>query len=158
MSDKIVWYGFYEAEGLKDLCKKVRTGDEEAIKKSAKLLSEIIPFKAVIVAMPGHPGRPTYMFKVVEKIAEYREDVVYCSANALRSNPHKPLYLIKRKGGIIPNLHMVSLIDFGKMRNPICIIDNVYDTGVNARAALKAIPNARVFVLAKTLHPYKKGK
>lgn len=157
MSDKIVWYGEYETEWLKAICKGVRSGDEYNILTAANLFAQILPDNALIVAMPSHNGKSTYMYDVAEKIPKYRKDILCLSKNALLCKPHKSLCEIKKCDGDFPDLEMISGNDFHGVPK-VCIIDNVYDTGTTANAALKAIPNARVFVLAKTLHPYKKGK
>lgn len=149
MKDKIIYFGRYEG-WLRWLCRGVKDGDCECIKKAAELFKLMLPDECIVVPMPAHSGRSVQMKEVAYHLIEKSErlciDALYCE-------PHMSHYDMK-KSGIHPELvHMYAYHEgikaIKEFRLPVFIIDNVIGSGATAASALNALPDATVVTLAK---------
>jgi hypothetical protein len=152
MKDRTIWFGRYEG-WLRWLCRGVRDGDGECIKKAAKLFDLMLPHNCLVIPMPGHNGYADQMKKVcieMGRIWSLQNPEGYAQAwmDALICNPHQPNYLQKKGGGAPAPIEMSmtgEIIGF----ESVYIIDNVIASGVTASAALESIPEAMVCAIAK---------
>lgn len=147
MKDRMIWFGRYEG-WLRWLCKGVKDGDSDCIKKSAKLFDLMLPDECVVIPMPGHLGSAKQMLNIGEELAKLNPCRVLC--DCLYSDPHEPNYL-QKKDGTPMSISMGVRIFYDDIEgdNDKFIIDNVIASGVTASAALKAIPEAMVCAIAK---------
>lgn len=145
MNDRIIYFGRYEG-WLRWLCRGVRDGDYECIKKAAELFKLMLPDECIVVPMPAHTGEPVQMLEVASLI-QATAFSVECK-NVLRCDPHESHYDIKKSGGI-PSIVNMRCEIFETNGFPVFIIDNVIGSGATAASALNALPNATVVTLAK---------
>lgn len=150
MNDRIIYFGRYEG-WLRWLCRGVRDGDYECIKKAAELFKLMLPDECIVVPMPSHTGRPVQMLEVACNLVGESERI--SCVDALYSEPHMSHYDMK-KNGIHPGLvsmhaYHEGLKTINESRLPVFIIDNVIGSGATAASALNVLPNATVVTLAK---------
>ena len=93
--------------------------------------------QVVLVPIPNRTGRAGYTKTLAEKISEALHLPVI---DALASNTHEPLYLVKKANGSIDEvpLYFYRIRRVPRDKIPI-LIDNVLDTGHTAMAAYEAI-------------------
>lgn len=93
--------------------------------------------QVVLVPIPNRTGRAGYTKTLAEKISEALHLPVI---DALASNTHEPLYLVKKANGSLDEvpLYFYRIRRVPKDKIPI-LIDNVLDTGHTAMAAYEAI-------------------
>ena len=106
--------------------------------------------QVVLVPIPNRTGRAGYTKTLAEKISEALHLPVI---DALASNTHEPLYLVKKANGSIDEvpLYFYRIRRVPRDKIPI-LIDNVLDTGHTAMAAYEALgrQDTRMAVLGDT--------
>lgn len=125
------------------IARKVKAGDDMAIAQAAAMMTtavrNIMPAdrQAVLVPIPNRTGRAGYTKTLAEKISEALHLPVI---DALASNTHEPLYLVKKANGSLDEmpLYFYRIRRVPKDKVPI-LIDNVLDTGHTAMSAYEAI-------------------
>lgn len=125
------------------IARKVKAGDDTVIARAAAMMTaavrNIIPAdrQAVLVPIPNRTGRAGYTKTLAEKISEALHLPVI---DALASNTHEPLYLVKKANGSLDEvpLYFYRIRRVPKDKIPI-LIDNVLDTGHTAMAAYEAL-------------------
>lgn len=93
--------------------------------------------QVVLVPIPNRTGRAGYTKTLAEKISEALHLPVI---DALASNTHEPLYLVKKANGSLDEvpLYFYRIRRVPRDKIPI-LIDNVLDTGHTAMAAYEAL-------------------
>lgn len=93
--------------------------------------------QAILVPIPNRTGRAGYTKTLAEKISEALHLPII---DALASNTHEPLYLVKKANGSLDEvpLYFYRIRRVPRDKIPI-LIDNVLDTGHTAMAAYEAI-------------------
>ena len=93
--------------------------------------------QVVLVSIPNRTGRAGYTKTLAEKISEALHLPII---DALASNTHEPLYLVKKANGSIDEvpLYFYRIRRVPRDKIPI-LIDNVLDTGHTAMSAYEAI-------------------
>lgn len=125
------------------IARKVKAGDDMAIAKAAAMMTaavrNIMPKdkQVVLVPIPNRTGRAGYTKTLAEKISEALHLPVI---DALASNTHDPLYLVKKANGSLDEvpLYFYRIRRLPRNKIPI-LIDNVLDTGHTAMAAYEAM-------------------
>lgn len=125
------------------IARKVKAGDDMAIARAAAMMTaavrNIMPAdkQAILVPIPNRTGRAGYTKTLAEKISEALHLPVI---DALASNTHEPLYLVKKANGSLDEvpLYFYRIRRVPKDKIPI-LIDNVLDTGHTAMAAYEAL-------------------
>ena len=125
------------------IARKVKAGDDMAIAKAAAMMTaavrNVMPKdkQVVLVPIPNRTGRAGYTKTLAEKISEALHLPVI---DALASNTHEPLYLVKKANGSIDEvpLYFYRIRRVPRDKIPI-LIDNVLDTGHTAMAAYEAL-------------------
>lgn len=125
------------------IARKVKAGDDMAIAKAAAMMTaavrNVMPKdkQVVLVPIPNRTGRAGYTKTLAEKISEALHLPVI---DALASNTHEPLYLVKKANGSIDEvpLYFYRIRRVPRDKIPI-LIDNVLDTGHTAMAAYEAM-------------------
>lgn len=125
------------------IARKVKAGDGMAIAKAAAMMTaavrNVMPKdkQVVLVPIPNRTGRAGYTKTLAEKISEALHLPVI---DALASNTHEPLYLVKKANGSLDEvpLYFYRIRRVPKDKIPI-LIDNVLDTGHTAMAAYEAL-------------------
>lgn len=125
------------------IARKVKAGDDMAIAKAAAMMTaavkNVMPKdkQVVLVPIPSRTGRAGYTKTLAEKISEALHLPVI---DALASNTHEPLYLVKKANGSFDEvpLYFYRIRRVPKDKIPI-LIDNVLDTGHTAMAAYEAM-------------------
>ncbi|AGB29693.1 mismatch repair ATPase (MutS family) [Prevotella dentalis DSM 3688] len=138
------------------IARKVKAGDEMAIARAATMMvaavRNVMPMDrpVVLVPIPNRTGRAGYTKTLAEKISEALHLPVI---DALASNTHEPLYLVKKANGSLDEvpLYFYRIRRVPKDKIPI-LIDNVLDTGHTAMAAYEALgrQDTRMAVLGDT--------
>lgn len=125
------------------IARKVKAGDDMAIAKAATMMTaavrNVMPKdkQVVLVPIPNRSGRAGYTKTLAEKISEALHLPVI---DALASNTHDPLYLVKKTNGSLDEMPLYFYRIRRLPRNKIPIlIDNVLDTGHTAMAAYEAM-------------------
>lgn len=109
---------------LRDLCHGVKDGDPTAVKEAALCFCNMGKIKSdsVLVPVPQHTGRATYMLA----IAEYISRLTGCAVkDVLRCRPRPRRYETKKKGLDLPT----GIFYIEQIHGPCIVIDNVVDTG-----------------------------
>lgn len=112
-----------------------------AIAKAAAMMTaavrNVMPKDKQVVPIPNRTGRAGYTKTLAEKISEALHLPVI---DALASNTHEPLYLVKKANGSIDEvpLYFYRIRRVPRDKIPI-LIDNVLDTGHTAMAAYEAL-------------------
>lgn len=125
------------------IARKVKAGDDMAIANAAVMMTaavrNVMPKdkQVVLVPIPNRTGRAGYTKTLAEKISEALHLPVI---DALASNTHEPLYLVKKANGSLDEvpLYFYRIRRVPRDKIPI-LIDNVLDTGHTAMAAYEAI-------------------
>ena len=125
------------------IARKVKAGDDMAIAKAAVMMTaavrNVMPKdkQVVLVPIPNRTGRAGYTKTLAEKISEALHLPVI---DALASNTHEPLYLVKKANGSLDEvpLYFYRIRRVPRDKIPI-LIDNVLDTGHTAMAAYEAM-------------------
>ena len=125
------------------IARKVKAGDGMAIARAAAMMTaavrNIMPAdkQAILVPIPNRTGRAGYTKTLAEKISEALHLPII---DALASNTHEPLYLVKKANGSLDEvpLYFYRIRRVPRDKIPI-LIDNVLDTGHTAMAAYEAI-------------------
>lgn len=125
------------------IARKVKAGDDMAIANAAVMMTaavrNVMPKdkQVVLVPIPNRTGRAGYTKTLAEKISEALHLPVI---DALASNTHEPLYLVKKANGSLDEvpLYFYRIRRVPRDKIPI-LIDNVLDTGHTAMAAYEAL-------------------
>ena len=125
------------------IARKVKAGDGMAIARAAAMMTaavrNVMPKdkQVVLVPIPNRTGRAGYTKTLAEKISEALHLPVI---DALASNIHEPLYLVKKANGSLDEvpLYFYRIRRVPRDKIPI-LIDNVLDTGHTAMAAYEAL-------------------
>ena len=125
------------------IARKVKAGNDMAIAKAAAMMTaavrNVMPKdkQVVLVPIPNRTGRAGYTKTLAEKISEALHLPII---DALASNTHEPLYLVKKANGSIDEvpLYFYRIRRVPRDKIPI-LIDNVLDTGHTAMAAYEAL-------------------
>ena len=125
------------------IARKVKAGDGMAIAKAAAMMTaavrNVMPKdkQVVLVPIPNRTGRAGYTKTLAEKISEALHLPII---DALASNTHEPLYLVKKANGSLDEvpLYFYRIRRVPRDKIPI-LIDNVLDTGHTAMAAYEAL-------------------
>ena len=128
-------YSLGSYKEMRKTCRKVKEGELEYIERAAEEMTKIIPAGSVLVPIPGRFGYAAYTLMLAVRMAmkgEFRVE------NCLKGEVRDGLCEMKR-AGLKPTAPV-----FRKRFRPTkgarhVLIDNVYDTGMTARAALKAM-------------------
>ena len=143
----IATLGRYNTDDLRKLAHRVKKGDSAAIADAGRRLAKILPKNAVLVPMPSRTGESTTMRALADAIAANADGVTV--VDALRSNPHESSYERKKRGDEPEEVEMRRVAEIPKGRE-VYVVDNVIDTGATYGAAVRAIRNANILVLADT--------
>jgi hypothetical protein len=147
MKDRTIWFGRYEG-WLRWLCRGIRDGDSNCIKKAAKLFDLMLPDECAVIPMPGHLGYATRMSDVCGELFKLNHNRQW--GECLWCNSHEQNYLQKKNGVPAPiEMGVTAFYDEIEGDKQKFIIDNVIASGVTASAALEAIPKAMVCAIAK---------
>ena len=125
------------------IARKVKAGDGMAIARAAAMMTaavrNIMPAdkQAILVPIPNRTGRAGYTKTLAEKISEALHLPII---DALASNTHEPLYLVKKANSSLDEvpLYFYRIRRVPRDKIPI-LIDNVLDTGHTAMAAYEAM-------------------
>lgn len=144
---RITSIGEYKGE-LKELAKRVKENEAQAIEIAAGLLAPYIPENAQLIPMPGRTGESTYTCRICELIAERTGATV---TDVLTCGKHESLCTIKRENQPLPHPEelMMSLRQPLLFNMPKVIIDNVVASRTTAVAALNLVGDATVLALAE---------
>lgn len=145
------------------IARRVKRGDAESISRAAVLMKEavraILPRDklVVLVPIPNRSGKAGYTKQLANEIGAAMDIPVI---DALESNPHRPIFEVKKEG--LPpeslELHFWQKAVIPQTAVPI-LIDNVLDTGHTAIAAYKALgrEDTLMAVLGDT-HKFRKNQ
>ena len=145
------------------IARRVKRGDAEAITRAAVLMREavraVLPRDkpSVLVPIPNRSGQAGYTLTLAREIGKSLDIPVI---DALESDPHRPIFEIKKEG--LPpeslNLNFRQKAVIPSHTVPI-LIDNVLDTGHTAMAAYRAVDRSDTLmaVLGDT-HKFKHNK
>ena len=128
----------------RDLAKKVKTLDAEAMLLAAAALRNALPDNAVLVPLPSHTGEPTFT-KVLCSVIASKSRCPLC--DCLRGTPRESLCDLKNreylsgaaKGTFMPSPDSLGFYLCGPLpqgKRPV-LIDNVVASGTTAKAALR---------------------
>lgn len=129
----------------RELAKKVKDGDLEAIRQVAKIMAPMVPDGVVLVPMPSHFGMATDMLDLARAISDITGHKV---ENILRSSERESLYYLKRQGVEIGDRDLGMYKTQEPSATP-CIIDNVYDSGLTMKNARRELGDCIGLVFAK---------
>jgi len=130
---KIITMGEYRT--YRKMCRKVKEGDVESIEKAARALSTMIPEGSTLIPIPGRFGYAAYTLMLTIRIAQKGGFKV---ENCLRGEVRDGLCEMK-KAGKRPKEPVFRKKYRHEIRGNFVLIDNVYDTGMTAEAAMKAL-------------------
>lgn len=142
---KIIVMGEYIT--YRKMCRKVKEGDIKSIEQAARAISTMIPEGSTLVPIPGRFGYAAYTLMLAIRTARKCGLEV---ENCLRGDVRKGLCEMKKAGEKPeePVFRKQYRVEKGKK---IVLIDNVYDTGMTARAARKALGRkCDIAVIGKT--------
>lgn len=137
---------------IKGLCKDVKEGDVLSFNHAAALLARMVSEDDILVPVPGRFGRATYTLSLVVRIA-YKTGCGVC--NCLRGEIRDSLCDLKHDGKEIqaPEFQRAFKIP---QKGRYILVDNVYDTGLTASAAAKALKRkCDILVIGKTTNSAK---
>lgn len=129
----------------RELAHRVKDGDLEAIQQVARIMAPMVPNGVVLVPMPSHFGMATDMLDLAMAIGRITENSV---ENILRCCSRESMYYLKKQGVDISGRDLGMYKTQEPSATP-CIIDNVYDTGVTMKNALKVFGEGIGLVFAK---------
>lgn len=139
--NNILSVGFYNQH--KQLCHGVKNGNERAIHDAATMLASITPADAVLIPLPSHYGRATYMLDIAQQVAKIKGcEVDPCIASAERIR----LYDAKKMGKTLE-------LGFKLTHRPcgnLYLIDNCVDTQKTYNAACDLLGNIPMITIATT--------
>ncbi len=136
---------YYGTPGARTLAHAAKRGVAAAIRQMAGELAALVPAGAVLVPMPGRTGRATVAWRLARALCAMTGNPV---ADVLRGPSRPSLYDLKLEGRpITPDLLGLRLEGRLPPGVPV-LLDNVFDTGTTALAALRLIPTATVLVYA----------
>ena len=125
----------------RELCHRVKTSSLPSLREAASKLAEGICFPAdgLLIPVPSHLGIATDTLLLCNELSSLTGLPV---CDALISNGHDSLYLLKKAGSPLPpylslNFRLKSGLPSGL--KPI-LVDNVISTGTTMKAALSAVP------------------
>ena len=134
---------YYSEKGVREICHAVKELDPRAISIVAEELKKLINDKnALLVPIPSHCGYATYTLEIVKQMGYQYIDVLKCRVR-------EPLYNLKKqnKNVSIEDLGFYT-IDIIPTNKNVYFIDNVYATGLTARAAQSIFSKGEIVVYA----------
>lgn len=150
-------------DDYRDIARKVKAGNKEAITTAAYALRAVLPDDAMLIPAPGHTGVPTYTLDLCRAIAAISR---YPLCDCLRGTPHEGLCELKNKeyteghekGSLMPD---PSALGVHLTRKPLpgkrpCVIDNVIASGTTAAACLSVLPENSLMVVIACDYTYPK--
>lgn len=132
---------------MRSLAHAVKDGDADGCAFAAKYYAAALPENAVVVPMPSHHGRATAMLTVADYISAERKDITVC--DCLEAEPHESSYLTKKEKRT-PHPFRVTTLTQPPENRPVYVIDNCACSLVTATMASRALPEAKIMVLAKS--------
>jgi len=149
MAEDVIAYSLYDYPEIRELAHGVKHGNEDSIRCAADMMCGMLkrlPTKdAIIVPMAGQFGMAQYTMDIAQRVADRMG--MEC-IDGLQTEPHKPLYDLKRKQPNrlvhLPHFSLTEGMKKGKAEfltdnsKHIYVIDNVIDMGITAMAAMKA--------------------
>lgn len=116
---------------------KLKEGDAEVFDYAARLMAKLLPKNAVLIPIPGRHGTPDQTMQLCRNIAAYAHLPII---DALRGKDRESQYEAKYRGKPLTEdqlgYRQIATIPTGRVP---CLVDNVVDTGITAKAAVKAL-------------------
>ena len=138
---------FDKYDRVKKLCKDVKEGNVFAFDFAASLLASMVSEDDILVPIPGRFGRATYTLSLAARIA-YKTGCRVC--NCLKGEVRDSMCDLKHEGKEIQAPEFRKAFKLLEKGNYL-LLDNVYDTGLTAKAAAKVLgKKCDILVLAKT--------
>lgn len=127
------------------LCHAVKAGSRDAILTLGRwyAYSGIVSRDTVVVPVPQHTGRATYMLAVAEEIRRLTGCAI---ADVLRCVPRKPAYDLKQNNKFTE----AGIYCVRPLSCPCLIIDNVADTWKTINSCRRLLPQAEAAPFAIT--------
>lgn len=143
---------FDKYDRVKKLCKDVKEGNVFALDLAASLLASMVSEDDILVPIPGRFGRATYTLSIAMRIA-FKSGCGIC--NCLKGEIRDSLCDLKHEGKEIQAPEFQRMFKIPQKGRYI-LVDNVYDTGMTASAAAKALKRkCNVLVIGKTKNQVK---
>ena len=141
-------------EGINNwICHKLKENDPQVIAYCARQLVKMLPKNAVIVPIPGHYGFALQTLNLARAIS-IQSDGSIPVANVLKGNRRVSNYEAKKDGHPLSALEL-GFRQIGSIPNDKVpyLLDNVVDTGITAKAAVKALGGGIVlsYAMSNTL-------
>ena len=137
--------GYYQDLELNALAKKIKDGDEKAIRQAAEKMSLLVKNGDILVPVPSHNGRAGYTLDLSRQIAALSGAVVM---DVLAGEKRESCYLLKKKGIMLQAGDLGFQLIGEKPEGNVRVVDNVIASGNTARAAVDVISGATVLALA----------
>lgn len=136
---RFISHGHYY-DGINNwLCHKLKENDPQAIDYCARQLAKMLPENAVIVPIPGHHGYALQTLYLARAISAQLDGSIPI-ANVLKGKSRVSNYQAKIDGHPLTSselgFHQVRTLPKGKVPY---LLDNVVDTGITAKAAVKVL-------------------
>lgn len=134
---------YYSDKGVREICHAAKEMDPQAISVMAQELKGLIKDKnALLIPIPSHCGYATYTLEIVKQMGVPFIDILKC-------RKRESLYKQKLKGikTSVEDLGFYT-IDIIPTNKNIYFIDNVYATGLTAKAAQEIFSKGEVVVYA----------
>ena len=154
--DRIICCGKY-AGNLKWMAKRVKCmEDSEAVLSAAKLMSPVIPERAILIPVPGHTGVTTYTKELCKAIVNRRKDLLmadFCVGHSRQSWCEMKKRFRHDGTDFLPDSEFFGFKLSGKPdfeEEQVVFIDNVADTGVTMAYAMSLVEGSAGLVLAMT--------
>ena len=138
--------GEYRDPELEGLTRALKSGNPEAIRRSAKLMAGMVRPDTVLVPVPSHTGRAGYTLQLASELSRLTGAPV---ADILVSQPRASSYELKHQGRVLEAGEMEFRLAGPSLPDKkIMLVDNVVASGNTAKAAVELLPGASVLALA----------
>jgi hypothetical protein len=149
---------------VRNICHGIKNSDLNSLKKAAFWLAVLIPDKSILIPVPGHDSRQTYM-RLIGTAAVFEAEKLGKDIRvlfALDGKEHPSLCELKEKGLPVDGVDLGIRWSTPEKDYRQCLekniaegyrpvlIDNVIDTGKTIKACLDVIGDADVAVLGNT--------
>ena len=126
----------------RELCHRVKTSSLPSLREAASKLAEGICFPAegLLIPVPSHLGIATDTLLLCNELSSLTGLPV---CDALISNGHDSLYLLKKAGSPLPDIPSMDFrlkAELPAGLRPL-LVDNVISTGTTMKAALSVVPD-----------------
>lgn len=127
------------------LCHAVKAGSRDAVLALSRWYagSGVVSQDTVVVPVPQHTGKATYMLAVAEEIRRLTGCTI---ADVLRCMPREQAYILKKEGKFTE----AGIYCVRPLSCPCLIIDNVADTWKTINSCRRLLPLAEVAPFAVT--------